>query len=145
MSDFLYEAIFQRDRAEYVLPRTVIQEPSIWIYIDEFGSKEDDHCLVAEFDNKIVGAVWVRCIKGFGHIADDVPELSISVYPEYRGKGIGTKLMGKIIEYLKLKGYSKISLSVQKDNIYAVKMYQQAGFKIIDENEQEYIMIVEGD
>ncbi|MEM1485224.1 GNAT family N-acetyltransferase [Oscillospiraceae bacterium PP1C4] len=139
LSDFLYEAIFQKD-INNLAPRTIMQEPSLWIYIDEFGTKKDDHCFVAELDGKIVGAVWVRCIKAFGHIDDAVPEFAISTYPQYRGKGIGTELMRKMLEYLKSKGYSQTSLAVQKDN-YAVKMYQQVGFEISDENEQEYIMI----
>jgi len=42
---------------------------------------------------------------------------------------------------LKLKkGYNRTSLSVQKNN-YAVKMYKNIGFKIIDENKEEYIML----
>lgn len=139
LTDFLYESIFQKNTGS-LAPRTIIQNPSIWIYIDKFGSKKDDYCFVAEIDGKVVGAVWVRCIKAFGHIDDSVPEFAISVYPHYRSKGIGTKLMGKMIEHLKTKGYSKASLAVQKDN-YAVKLYQQTGFKIADENEQEYIMI----
>ena len=139
LTEFLYEAIFQRD-ASNLASRTIIQDPSLWIYVDEFGSKPDDHCFVAEFDGKIVGAVWVRCIKAFGHIDDAVPEFAISVYPQYRGKGIGTELMRKMLEYLKAKGYARTSLAVQKDN-YAVKMYQQVGFEISDENAQEYIMI----
>lgn len=139
LTDFVYEAIFQRD-TDNLAPRTIIQDPSIWIYIDEFGSKKDDYCFVAEVDEKIVGAVWVRCIKAFGHIDDDVPEFAISVYPQYRGRGIGADLMRKMIRYLREKGYSKASLAVQKDN-YAVKMYEQAGFEISVENEQEYIMI----
>lgn len=139
LTDFLYEAIFQR-KAEKKLPRTIIQEPSLWIYIDEFGKYKDDYCLVAETENKIVGAVWVRCIKAFGHIADNVPEFAISMYPEYRGKGIGTKLMEEMLEYLKKQGYKSASLAVQKDN-YAVNMYTKVGFEIIDENDQEYIMI----
>ena len=32
--------------------------------------------------------------------------------------------------------------SVQKAN-YAVKMYENVGFKIIDENDEEYIMVCE--
>lgn len=139
LADFLYEAIFQKD-SNILAPRTIIQEPSLWVYIDEFGSKKDDHCFIAEYDEKIVGAVWVRCIKAFGHINDSVPEFAISIYPQYRGKGIGTKLMRKMLEHLKSSGYSQTSLAVQKDN-YAVKMYQQVGFEISDENEQEYIMI----
>lgn len=139
LTDFVYEAIFQRN-TDNLAPRTVIQDPSIWIYIDEFGSKKDDYCFVAEVDEKIVGAVWVRCIKAFGHIDDAVPEFAISVYPQYRGRGIGADLMRKMIGHLRERGYSKSSLAVQKDN-YAVKMYQQLGFEISAENEQEYIMI----
>lgn len=61
-------------------------------------------------------------------------------YPQYRGKGIGTALMRKMLEHLRVNGYSQTSLAVQKDN-YAVKMYQRVDFAICDENEQEYIMI----
>ena len=138
LTDFVYEAIFQRDTRR-LAPRTIIQDPSIWAYIDEFGSRPDDHCFVAESDGKIIGAVWVRCIKAFGYIDDSVPEFAISIYPEYRGKGIGKKLMSKMLEYLKSKGYPQASLAVQKDN-YAIKMYRQMGFEIKAENEQEYIM-----
>lgn len=139
LTEFLYEAIFQRDPGNLV-PRTIIQDPPVWIYIDGFGSKPDDYCLVAEVKGKIVGAVWVRCMKAFGYIDDAVPEFAVSVYPQYREKGIGTGLMRKMLAYLKSKGYDRTSLAVQKEN-YAVKMYQQLGFEISDENEEEYIMV----
>ena len=41
-----------------------------------------------------------------------------------------------------MRGYKKASLSVQKAN-YAVKMYENAGFKTVKENEEEYIMVCE--
>ncbi len=41
---------------------------------------------------------------------------------------------------LKCRGYKKTSLAVQKEN-YAVKMYKNVGFEIVDENEEEYIMV----
>lgn len=59
---------------------------------------------------------------------------------EYRGLGIGTALMKQMLTHLKEKGYKKASLAVQQAN-YAVKMYQQIGFEIIDKNEEEYIMV----
>ena len=89
LSDFLYEAIFQRDDNNR-LPRSVIQEPALRIYIEDFGNKKDDRCLCAVTDNRIVGAVWTRIIKGYGSLDDNTPEFAISLYPEYRGKGIGT-------------------------------------------------------
>lgn len=58
----------------------------------------------------------------------------------YRGKGIGTELMKEMLKLLKEKGYSKTSLSVQKNNP-AVKMYQKVGFEVSNETKKEYIMI----
>lgn len=139
LDDFLYEAIFQRDENN-LAPKSIIEKPELQVYIQNFGNKQDDYCLCAEFDGNVVGAVWVRNVKGFGSIDNITPEFTISIYKDYRGKGIGTELMKKMIEHLKDSGYLKTSLAVQKDN-YAVKMYLNVGFQIVDENEEEYIMI----
>ena len=48
--------------------------------------------------------------------------------------------MKAMLDLLKLKGYKKASLSVQKEN-YAVRMYEDIGFKIINEFEEEFIML----
>ena len=79
-------------------------------------------------------------MNDYGHVDDKTPSFAISLYKEYRGKGIGTKLMKRMLELLRQKGYKKASLAVQKDN-YAVKMYEKVGFKIVDQNTEEYIMI----
>ncbi len=78
-------------------------------------------------DGKIVGAVWVRIMDDYGHIDDSTPSFAISLYKEYRGKGIGTLLMKEMLSALKERGYKQASLSVQKEN-YAAKMYQKLGF-----------------
>ncbi|MGL4696376.1 GNAT family N-acetyltransferase [Enterococcus larvae] len=139
---FLYEAIFQREGVE-PLPRSVIQQPELYVYIEDFG-KKDDYCLVAEQEDQIVGAVWTRILSGnqsgFGNLDDQTPEFAISVLKEFRGMGIGKALMSTMLEELNIRGYSRASLAVQKDN-YALKMYQNLGFEIIDSNEEEYIML----
>lgn len=138
LSDFLYEAIFQRDENN-LAPRDIIKKPELSVYIDDFG-QEDDNCLVAVCDGKIVGAVWTRIIKGYGSVNDNTPEFAISLYKDYRGKGIGTNMMLEMIELLRTKGYKQTSLAVQKDN-YALRMYKKVGFKIIEELEEEFLMI----
>lgn len=65
----------------------------------------------------IVGAVWVRIMDDYGHIEDGVPSFAISLYKEYRGLGIGTALMKRMLAELKERGYRKTSLAVQKANI----------------------------
>jgi ribosomal protein S18 acetylase RimI-like enzyme len=142
LSNFIYEAIFPRDEKN-LLPFDVINEPNVKVYIENFG-KSDDLCLVAEIEEKIVGAVWTRIlsgeIKGHGNIDKNTPEFAISVYKDYRKKGIGTKLMKNMLRLLKDKGYTKTSLAVQKDN-FATDMYKNVGFEIMKETEEEYIMV----
>ncbi len=61
------------------------------------------------------------------------------------GRTVGavwTRMMNKMLALLKEKGYKHASLAVQKAN-YAVRMYEKVGFKIMDENEEEFIMFCE--
>lgn len=139
LDDFLYQAIFQPDTTN-LAPKSIINKPELQVYIKGFGKQKDDYCFCAEVDKRIVGAVWVRNIYGYGSIDEDTVEFAISVFDEYQKMGIGTALMKKMLEHLKELNYPKASLAVQKEN-YAVRMYLNIGFDIVDENEQEYIMI----
>lgn len=62
LEEFLYQAIFQRDEKNPI-PRSELTKPRINSYIRDFGKYEDDFCLCAEVDRKVVGAVWVRNIQ----------------------------------------------------------------------------------
>ena len=139
LDDFLYKAIFILEGVE-APPREIINAPELQVYVQDFGKREGDICFVAEVEEKIVGAVWVRIMDDYGHVEDGVPSFAISLYKEYRGLGIGTAMMKQMLTELKIRGYQKTSLAVQKTN-YAVKMYKNVGFKIVDENEDEYIMV----
>ena len=97
---------------------------------------------MADCEGKVVGAVWPRIMNDYGHVDDDTPSFAISLYKKYRGNGIGTELMRRMLELLKEQGYKKASLAVQKAN-YAVRMYEKVGFKTVDENDEEYIMVCE--
>ena len=78
----------------------------------------------------------------YGHMDDDTPSFAISLYKDYRSQGIGTRLMKEMLSLLKMQGFKKASLAVQKAN-YAVRMYEKVGFHIVDENDEEYILVCE--
>ena len=139
LDDFLYEAIFIPEGVD-APPKEIINAPELQIYVQDFGKQEGDICFVAEVDKKIVGAVWVRNMDDYGHVDDETPSFAISLLKEYRNHGIGTKLMKRMLLELKKQGYKQASLSVQKIN-YAVHMYKNVGFSIVDENDEEYIMV----
>lgn len=142
LSDFLDEAVFQRE-GEPWLPKNIIDEPSIRVYIEGWG-RPDDLCLVALIDGKYAGAVWTRIlsgdIKGYGYIDDFTPELAISLYKEYRGKGLGTSLMQAMLQKLKAANYLAVSLSVTKDNP-AHRLYRKLGFHVAAETKDDYLMV----
>lgn len=136
---FLYEAIFVPEGAVKP-PKEIINTPELQVYVKNFGKQKGDICYVAEIEGNIIGAVWTRIMKDYGHIDDNTPSLAISIFKDYRHYGIGTVLMKQILFELKEQGYKQVSLSVQKMN-YAVGMYKNVGFKIVNENQEEYIML----
>lgn len=138
LDEFLYEAIFIPDGPE-VPPRSIIRQPELQVYVSDFG-KKDDCCLVAEVNGEIVGAVWTRIMNDYGHVDDTTPSFAISLYKDFRGRGIGTALMEEMLALLRERGYKKASLSVQKEN-YAYRLYLKVGFTIMGENDEEYIMV----
>ena len=139
LKEFLYEAIFVPEGMGPP-PRSILGGPELQVYISGFGTQPDDRALCAEVNGTIVGAVWVRIMDDYGHIDGETPSFAISLYKEYRGLGIGTELMRRMLAILERRGYRRASLAVQKAN-YAVKLYQKLGFEIVDERDTEYIMV----
>ena len=139
LEDFLYEAIFLPEGVEPP-PRSILDDPALQVYIEDFGKQPDDVCLGAEVGGKIVGAVWTRIMDDYGHIDDATPSLAISLYPAFRKQGIGTALMQEMLRKLADLGYAQVSLSVQKAN-YAMRMYRKLGFVVVREDAEEAIMV----
>ena len=144
LNEFLYQAIYI-PKGVSLPPRSIINEPDIFVYIKDFGTQPGDLGVVAQQNGQIIGAAWTRIIPAYGHINDETPELAISVLPEFRGYGIGTKLMKKLFDVLRNNGYKKTSLSVQKDNP-AVRLYQRLGYEMSGERldhagQEDYLMI----
>lgn len=53
----------------------------------------------------------------------------IAVLKDFRGKGIGKKLLMYVIEKARELGYCKVTLEVRDDNRNAKELYQSLGFK----------------
>lgn len=138
LSDFLYEAIYVPKGVEKP-PKSIIDRPELQVYIENFGRKGDT-CMVAEADGKVVAAAWARIMKSYGYVDDQTPTIALSMLEDYRNQGIGPILMRKMIESLMEQGYQKVSLSVQKENKPAMRLYRNAGFKTVRENDVEAVL-----
>ena len=139
LKEFTYLAIYVPQGAK-TPPKSIVELPELKIYYQDFGSKKGDICLVTETDNKILGGVWTRIVNDFAHIDDNTPSLAIAVLKASRSKGIGNRLLAEMLKELKDEGFLSVSLSVQKDN-FAVRMYVRAGFYVVEDNDEEFVMI----
>jgi|TARA_B110000263_G_C15311826_1_gene513915 ribosomal-protein-alanine N-acetyltransferase len=92
--------------------------------------------VVAENNNKIIGYIMCRIEYGFSilkkmSLARKGHVVSFAVLEEYRGKGIGKKLVVQSIEGMKIKKCNESYLEVRTDNIPAIKLYENLGFNKI--------------
>lgn len=139
---FLYEAIYIPEGQEKI-DKEIIKLPELSRYIKDFG-QDNDICLVAESENKLIGAIWTRIYstteRGYGYVDSKTPELSISVLKEYQRKGVGTRLLKKMIVKFKEYEFEQVSLSVDLQN-YALRLYQKFGFVIFESDDKSATMI----
>ena len=76
---------------------------------------------VAEADRSIVGQLGV---SGTGRV-----DLGMWVAHEWRGRGIGAKLVEAAVEWARAQGAYKISLEVWPHNEAAIALYEKFGFE----------------
>jgi ribosomal-protein-alanine N-acetyltransferase len=68
--------------------------------------------------------------RSYGHVAQI---LSIGVLEAHRGKGIGTGLVERALEYLCSSGVRAVKLEVRPDNVPARRIYEKMGFARVGE------------
>jgi ribosomal protein S18 acetylase RimI-like enzyme len=119
--------------------KAILNEPQIRLYFENWG-RAGDIGWKAIRDSHPVGAVWLRLltgeVRGYGWVDDETPELSISVLPGYRGKGIGTQLLDRLFEAT----IPRVSLSVTKSNP-ANLLYQRFGFETVGDDGETLTMV----
>lgn len=119
--------------------KAILDEPDIANYAENWG-QDGDMGYKAFVDGVNAGAAWLRLKHGYGHVADDIPELTIAVLPDHRGRGIGTALLTKLIDTA-AQSNRGISLSVVGENP-AVKLYSRLGFEILRSDGASYTMLL---
>ena len=64
--------------------------------------------------------------------ADEVHVLDVAILPEFRGRGIGTRLLRDVLDGAAATG-RYASISVEKFNHRARALYERLGFAVVDE------------
>lgn len=96
---------------------------------------------VLDFDeHENIGFIWFGKFPG---IAEDMIILmDIMLLEEYRSKGLGRVLLENMQDIIKSKRYKKVYLEVRTMN-FARNLYLSLGYKIIEEQEKNWKMVLE--
>ena len=104
---------------------------------NKYASKNEVTCnytqfnFIAKEDDKVIGIITGHSYYKEVHIGD------LIVLEEYRNKHIGMKLMEKVEEYFKDKGFENMNLTTY--NFQAPEFYKKCGFEVeyIRENKED--------
>ena len=89
----------------------------------ELTANPASRCWVAELDRKIVGMIVVWLIIDEAHVA------TIATHPDFRRRGIGTKLLAHALKHLIEEGARSSFLEVRESNTGAQDMYRKFGYE----------------
>jgi ribosomal-protein-alanine N-acetyltransferase len=91
--------------------------------------------LAAKTSNDVAGFIIAQVETDeteFGHI------ITLNVAPNYRHKGIASKLLHEIESLLRDRSISECRLEVREDNHAAIKLYHKLGYQTMGKLERYY-------
>ena len=99
------------------------QDITLQYWFDKSKPYVDDASLILQKDGNVIGFVITRP-------TDDGPEIGpVGLVPEYRGKGLASHLLARVLENLKTSSAKHVNLDTTIINLPAQKLYRKYGFK----------------
>lgn len=132
------------DAAEVLELMKQLEQETDFLVLDEIGMQltpellalnladiyesENNLLLLAIADGKLIGSASVKAAAD-DHVAH-IGEVGISILKSYWGVGLGSALLGEVIEWAKLGGViRRLELTVQQRNARAIHLYRKFGFE----------------
>jgi ribosomal protein S18 acetylase RimI-like enzyme len=138
LRDMLHHAYYWKERSPDDGPGPVA------LYVKAWG-RPGDTAVIAIDEGFPIGAAWYRSFKasqpGYGFVDEETPELAIAVVPNARGRGAGGQLLDALLERARTEGHPAISLSVDRHNSGAIKLYERHGFERVSESDDSVTMV----
>ncbi len=89
----------------------------------EYADKNKFYFVAKTDDGKVIG------YGGYAHILDEGHIMNIAVTEAYRGKGVATAIVAKMIGSARENNIGAITLEVNDENKPAIFLYEKMGFK----------------
>ena len=116
--------------AERPFDPTLKKGPTAYYDIEEMISAKHIHLVVAEINEKLIGAGYARIEKSTDYLQHKYHGYLGFMYvvPEHQRKGINHKILDKLAKWCASKKVHELRLQVYQDNKAALNSYKKAGF-----------------
>lgn len=117
--------------AERPFDSTLKEDPIVYYDLRALILNEEASVVVAEINGKVVGSGYAL-IKPARHYLDHEYYSYLGfmfTLPDFRGKGINTKIIENLRQWSVSKGLKEIRLTVYDENHAAIRAYEKVGFK----------------
>ncbi|WP_226065425.1 GNAT family N-acetyltransferase [Kaistella polysaccharea] len=114
---------------EVPTPATVYEDPAT-DHLYELFTEENSALFVAEVDGKLCGCCGIFPTEGLPEKCGELVKFYIG--KDFRGKGLGKKLMEESIAFAKKSGYQSIYIESLPEFSTAVSIYEKQGFSYLE-------------
>src|SRR3954453_7497647 len=109
------------------------RERPVYRYVQNWGRRGDAGVVALQGPHP-AGAAWYRLFTerapGFGFVDERTPEITLAVVPSRRGGGVGSEMLGALLDRARTDGYEAISLSAAREQ---EAYYGKFGFERVAE------------
>lgn len=91
--------------------------------------KKTAYVLVAEYKGRCVGMVSAQVVVSTSEGGNGVLIEDMVIRKDYRGRGIGSRLMYAMVSWCKASGIGRMQLLADKNNLPAAHFYKKRGWQ----------------
>lgn len=127
--DVLQGALIRPMRKEDIFQVSQIEKlsfPTPWscgIFSSELDKKNLTFYYVMEYQDEVIA------YTGYWKLVNEAHLVNLAVYPAFRRKGLGSKLLKYVLEKAQNQALDTITLEVRRFNLAAQKFYERFDFK----------------
>jgi len=122
---YLHGLLYKNEYGYGIEFETYVAEGLVEFY--RLYDPQKDRVWICEHDNKMVGFLLLM------HRGDAAQLRYFILQPEYRGIGLGNKLMDLYMDFLKEKKYKSTYLLTTDELLASAHLYKKFGFKLTEE------------
>ena len=127
------QQLFEWRNDPTTIAMSLVAEPVPWEnhlrWFESVSANPERHLLVGELDGMACGTVR------FDEV-DDTAEISITVSPQFRGQGVGSKLLNAAAEWAKTElGLGHVIAQIKATNPASLALFKRCGYEITREGE----------